>query len=283
MQETKGRFKFFNFQTRKHEFTNEVLQVSATDLKNARECQYRVVLKMEGHKAPKNHYLAMGSCLHAVIEDYLLHKAKTGGHKTWNEVLSVFERLWIKETQGVVFIKTTPQEAKIKCLGMIQTYYTKALPTMFPQKGACFRPKDSIERFFKIKITHNGVKLGFTGKCDLIDRSLWVVDHKSSSKPWSQSEADDEIQAQLYPFCLKQLGVDVQGFKFMVVCKDTVTPFPVVYDEDRVSFILEEAFKLKDDIENNRLKMADNASVCKWCEFNDGTCEKSLCPNDVEI
>lgn len=271
-----GKYRFWDFNQRRHVFTDEVLQLSATDIKTGRDCHYKLIFKFTGYKAPKTVPLAIGSVFHAVIEDALKHKASTGQDKPWRAVETAFEAKWVKGIVGVVFDKISPEKAKLKALEYLKLYHTQALPLMYPLFQARFRPKDSIERFFNLKITYNGVVLGLTGKIDFIDKSLWCIDHKTASSPWSQQEADEEIQAQLYPFCLKQLGQEIRGFKFMVVSKGGVVPFDVAYDEKKVWGILEEAFALKRNIEEGNLLRAKNERTCKWCEFND-ICLEKIC------
>ena len=270
-----GKFRFWDFQQRRHVFTDSVLQLSATDIKTGRECMHKLVFKFTGHKGPKNHYLAMGSAFHSVIEDYLVHKAKTGKAKPWNEVMAVFDGFWTKEAKGVVFGKISEQRAKCDCVEYIKTYYEQALPLMYPLFQARFRPKDSIEKFFSLKITYEGKVLGFSGKVDLIDKSMYCIDHKTAGSEWTQEQADEEIQAQIYPYVLKKLGLDIRGFKFMVVSGGRVTPFEVAYSESKVADILKEAFDLKRNIEEGNLLRANNVRTCQWCEFKD-KCTESL-------
>lgn len=282
-----GQFKFWDFQQRRHVFTDEVLQLSATDIKTGRECMHKLVFKFTGHKGPKNHYLAMGSAFHSVIEDYLVHKAKTGKVKPWNEVMAIFEGFWTKEAQGVVFGKISEQRAKCDCVAFIQCYYQQALPMLNPLFQAKFRPKDSIERFFLYPgrdetgkeqyLTHNGLKLKFSGKVDLIDKAMFCDDHKTTGNlsNWTQADADNEIQPYLYPYCLKQLGVDIKGFRFYVTDGKSVKVYEVKYDESKVAGILQEAFKLKEDIESGNLQRAKNSRSCSWCEFKD-ICEEKI-------
>lgn len=268
--ERQNKFYSWSQKSKSYEVTDKVLSLSASTIKQARECQYKVYHKLTTmEKPPKSVPLVIGIVFHSCCEAYLKNRAQGKQNLTWQQILGVFEAEWAKGIVGVDFSKTTPEKAKMKALDYIKPYFEQALPLMYPTYQARFRPKDSIERFFNLKITYGGSDLKFSGKVDFIDRSLWCVDHKTAGSPWGQEDADNEVQAQLYPFCLKNLKVEIRGFKFMVVSKGKVTPFPVAYDEGKVANILREAFDLKRALEEGNLLRARSARSCSWCEWRD--------------
>lgn len=266
-----GKFKTWDFDQRKHIYSDEVLQLSATDMKNAGECEFKVYYKLLGaRKPPKLIYLVMGSIFHSVVEQDLRFKAGRGINKKWDDLLAFFESEWKKETKGIDnFGKFTEDQAKAICLNYIKIYSVKMSPMLYPLNN------EAIEKFFRVYITFGGVRLGITGKMDLIGKDMWVTDHKTSSSPWSQEQADKEIQAQIYPFCAKSLGYPVQGFKFNTVTKDKVEVFPVAYDPKKVKEILTNAFSIKQRIEDDCMLKSRSSKVCNWCDYKD-ICKEKL-------
>jgi CRISPR/Cas system-associated exonuclease Cas4 (RecB family) len=266
-----GKFRFWDFTERRHFFTDSVAQLSATDIKMGRECHWKLFHKFtQAIKLPKSIPLVVGSVFHAACEHYLKHKAKGGAGLEWQKLVGVFESEWQKGIVGLNFSKVNGPEAKAKAMAYFKPYFEQALPLLHPAGS------DFIEKFFNLKITNKGIVLGFTGKVDLVDKALWCIDHKTASQEWSQEDADQEIQAQLYPYCLQKLGIQVRGFKFMVVSKGRVTPFEVAYDEQKVFKILREAFELKKNIEEGNLLRAKSGRACKYCDYN------SVCKEKIE-
>jgi CRISPR/Cas system-associated exonuclease Cas4 (RecB family) len=278
MKMENGKFKFWDFDKRVHYFTDFVEQMSATDIKNAKVCEYKLYHKLTQRvKPPKNVYLIMGSIFHSVIEQDLRYKAGRGVNKKLEDLIAFFNGEWKKQTEGMKdFGKFTELQAKTKCLDYIKIYSIKMSPMLYPIN------LQGIERFFRVYVSFGEKKLGISGKVDLIDRSLWITDHKTSSSAWSQSDADKEVQAQLYPYCIKSLGYDVQGFKFNVVCDDTVNVFPVAYDQKKVKELLTDAFDIKKHIEEENMLRCKSEKVCKWCEYS-GVCEESLLQKSEDL
>ena len=267
-------YKFWNFTTKKMDESNEVLQMSTGDLTSSRECEYKLHYKYQKLiKPPKSIYLVQGSIFHSVIEQDLRYKVNHGKNKKWAEIQEMFASEWQNQTKDLKdFGKYSELEAKNKCLNYIRVYFAKMSPMLYPLNH------DSIEKFFVVFVNFQGKRLGFTGKVDMIGKDLFVIDHKTASSPWNQSKADEEIQAQVYPYCLSKLGYEIRGFKFNVVCKNDVTPYQVEYDTKKVKKILTDAFAVKDRIENNAMLRAKSDRVCRFCDFK-SVCEVSLCPN----
>ena len=270
-----GRFRFWNFDTRVHYRSDFVEQMSATDIKNAGECDFKVYYKLLGEfKPPKSIPLVLGSIFHEVIEQDLRYKVKRGVNMKWEEVNNYFENVWVKAKQGCAFDgKITEEQAKIKCKTYIRIYHLKMSPMLYPLDNS------SIEKFFRVYITFGDKRLGITGKVDMIGKDMFITDHKTSSAVWTQKDADEEIQAQLYSYCMKNLGFEIQGFKFSVVSGVGVNVFPVEYNQAKLKEILLKAFDIKKRLEGGQELMLRSRSerICKFCDFGRaGICKESL-------
>jgi len=271
VEKGEGRFRFWDFDKHYHVRSNEVLQMSATDISVGMECEWKLYHKYsQALKPPKNVYLLMGSCFHYVVEQDLRYFIKRGNHYKWYDLEIIFKDVWEREKVGCKFTgKLTEEQGKVKCKNYIRLYSLQMLPLLYPLNNEC------IEKFFRVFISFGGVRLGITGKVDMIGRDMWVTDHKTSSKGWTQKEADEALQAQIYPFCIKQIGHDVLGFKFNVVSGAKVEVFPVEYNQSKVKKFLTSAFEIKRRIEEGNMLRSKYEKVCRWCDFN-SICAESL-------
>lgn len=275
----KGKFRFWDFDQKQYVYSNEVLQMSATDISTCNECEFKFYYKLTKEiRFPKNVYLIMGSVFHAVIENDLRYKAEKGVNKKWQDLEKVFDKEWEKGKAGCDFSKSkiTEEQAKYKCKNYAQIYSIKMSPLLYPVG------QEGIEKFFRCYVHFSEKRLGITGKVDLIDKSFWITDHKTSSSEWTQQDADKEIQAQLYPWAIRNLGFDVQGFKFNVVSKNTVNVFPVTYNQSKVKEILTRAFEIKRNLEEDNISRAKSEKVCKFCDYKN-LCSESLLQKDENI
>lgn len=265
-----GKFKFWDYDRKFHIESDEVLQMSATDITMCNECEQKLMFKLTGAPKPrKNSYLVMGSVFHSVIEQDLRYKVKRGVNLKQDELEKIFTGEWEKAKVGADFTKVPEYNAKIKCQNFIRIYTLKMSPMLYPLNN------ENIERFFRVYVNFGEKRLGITGKIDLIGRDMWITDHKTSSKAWTQEDANKEVQAYVYPWALKALGVNVLGFKFNVCHGVVVTPFSVPYNQPETKKWLKRAFEIKDALENDNAFGAKQEWVCKWCDYEKG-CEKSL-------
>ena len=181
-------------------FSEEVLSLSATAIKQARSCQYAVFLKMKGEFKPKKSpALIVGSIFHACCEFYLRHFVQTGVRLDYKAIIACFEQEWQKGIKDIEI----PEKSKAKALGYVESYFKGALPMLFPLNLA------SIEKFFCVPVNFGDKKLKFSGKCDLVSKDLYCIDHKSTSNfsSWNQEVAENEIQPYLYSFLLQRSGI----------------------------------------------------------------------------
>jgi len=265
-----NKFIFWDFDSKKHIKTDKVLQMSATDISMGQECEWKLYFKYTKVLKPKkNIYLVMGSVFHSVIEQDLKYFVLQKKHKTYQDLKTYFESEWSRQIQNCDMRNLSEIEAKNKCLNYITNYYRDIIKLIYPLNI------ENIERFFRTFITYQGQRLGITGKVDLIDKSLFIVDHKTSSRGWTQEEANKEFQAQIYPYCLKSLGLDIRGFKFNVVNKQGVNVFTINYDTAKVKDILIKAFDTKKHLEEGNMFRAKSQRICKFCEYN-SICKEKL-------
>jgi len=270
MENQQGRFKFWDFNKRVHVYSDNILQMSATDIMMAKECEWKLVWKYTQPKiTTKSVYLMIGSCFHEVIEQDLRFFVKRGIHYGWNDIEKMFNAIWGREKQNTDFSRLAENKAHLKCENYIRIYFQKALPMIYPLG------QEFIEKFFCVHITYGERKLGITGKVDVIDRSMWIIDHKTSSSDWTQEEAEKEAQAIIYPYCMKNEGYNILGFKFNVCHAVVVTPFSIVYNQAKVKEWLTFAFDVKQRIEEGTQLRSKSERVCKYCDWNK-ICSESL-------
>lgn len=268
--ENQGKFRFWSFDKRCHYQSNFLEQISATDIQKCKDCEWWLYHKLSQPKVvSKSVYLMMGSVFHSVVENDLRFFVKRGVHYNWFDIEKYFNSAWDREKQNCDFSKLAEDKAKIKCKNYIQVYYQKAIKLLYPLNQEC------IERFFCVPISYYDKKLKITGKVDVIGCDLWIVDHKTSSRPWERQDAEKEAQAIIYPYCIKNQGYDIQGFRYNVVSGVQVESISIPFNQAKLKEWLIFAFDIKKHIEEGNILRAKVKRQCDFCDFNK-ICEQKL-------
>lgn len=273
-----SKFKFWDFDKRIHYYSDSLEQISATDLQKCKNCEWYLYYKLTQPKITiKSPYLCIGSVFHSVVENDLRFFVKRGVHYKWFDIEIYFNAIWEKEKQNCDFTRLSEDKTKVKAKNYVQIYYQKAIQLLYPLN------QESIEKFFCIPISYHERKLKISGKIDLIDKSMFIVDHKTSSSQWTQDDAEQEAQAIIYPYCFKMQGYDIQGFKFNVVSGVNVVPFPILYNQTKVKEWLIFAFDVKERLETGNQLKSKLEKTCRWCDwFLNGICKESLIKNEIK-
>lgn len=238
-------------------------KLSCTQITMAKRCERKLYHVLTQPKPPKMATpLYIGSVFHEVLEQNFKHKVDTGRDFRLDQLNGIFNQTWDSMKWKADFSKMSELEAKSKCLNYVQTYWGKRCSFLYP------KDKESIEIFFGFNANMEDRKIRITGKIDLIDRSNTIIDHKTSSRAWSQEEANREPQAYLYPLGMKANKRAVQGFQFSVVCGGSVEIFPVQYNPGEASRLLAYAFDLQRNFETENLLATKSQRTCSWCEWN---------------
>lgn len=266
-----GKFKFWDADSRQYIFTDEVLRLSASDINQARQCEMKVYNKLTQPKKEKMASpLLVGSVFHEVIELNFKYKINHGSDMQLNVLNDTFNQIWNKMKSKGDFTNNQEIEAKSKAFRYVQVYWEKRCGMLIP------KDKKSIEFFGNFAIVQEGKRLKVAYKIDMLDKSNMIIDHKTSSQPWTQEIADKNIQAYIYPIALRANGIPAKQVQFNVVCKDSVDAFVVQEDQNETQKIFQEAFKLKKSLEEGN--MLSNFNKCKYCEWQDVCSE---CEDDI--
>lgn len=267
--ENKGKYRYWSFDEKKYFFSNDLEQISCTDLGKCRnDCERWLHYKLsQEKKGISNSYLYMGQIFHEVIEQDMRYKVNKGVNMKLNELEPIFESFWNKGKSKVDFTRLEEGKSKLKCRNYIQIYSLKRSSFLYPINQDC------IEKFFRIYVKVEGQKIGLTGKMDLLTKDMFIEDHKTASQSWTQEDANSEVQAYIYPFVGKSLGYDIKGFRFSVVTKDNVEVFPVLYDDKKAREWIMYAFQLQRAFHDNNLLSSRSPRICGFCDWKD-TCSE---------
>lgn len=266
-----GRFRFWDFDHRAYIQTDTIIRLSCSDIKAGGECQYKILFKLTKPKIEKcSPPLLIGSVFHGALETYYRIFLKNGKRIGWSGLEKVFEQGWNKERARGIFTEKKPEEAcKLKCKNYLRVYHKERARYLVPKDSR------SIETFFRFKVSSEDKHLEISGKSDLLDASNFLQDHKTSSSAWTQEQADKELQGHIYPLAFKANGIPVQGFQFSVVEGVRVKVYNVEYNDSYAKEIVQKAFNIKKDLEEDNLTYSKSAWTCRYCDWNN-ICEHKV-------
>lgn len=156
-----------------------------------RQWEYRYV---HGLKIPPSGALVEGGCYHKALEVNFRQKVNTYQDLPVDDCLDAFSTEWearLAEEELVVWERLGPGEVKDEGYGLVREYMLSISPEVQPTK---------VEERHVSEI--GDVKLFLV--CDLEDEDKKVIDHKTSSKAYTQDDVDRSLQAGATAFALKR-------------------------------------------------------------------------------
>ena len=159
---------------------------------------------IKGLKIPATHHLTLGSAYHHALEINFVSKVKTHDDLPLDVVTDAFSDEWDKrlKTDEPVFVGAKPGEVKDSGIAIVSKYHTEMAPSIQPFM---------VEEKFDVNVG----PCAFTGVIDLVTENQ-VIDHKTSSRIWTQDKVDADIQATAYLMACEKLGLPVQQFEYHV-------------------------------------------------------------------
>ena len=158
-------------------------------LRCPRQWFYRYV---EGLKIPPSGSLILGGSYHKALEGNFKQKITSRTDLPVSDCLDIFSDAWntrIKETESIDWQEEKPGDIKDMGVALVKTYRENISPTVQPTL---------VEEPYVTDIS--GVK--FVLILDLKDIYDIVIDHKTSSKSYTQEDVDRDIQASAISFVL---------------------------------------------------------------------------------
>lgn len=242
----------------------ELEKISCSALKNAKKCERKVYFMYTQPKVKlKSAPLGAGSIFHEVVAEYLRDKLNISRGMSLKELKVLFEDEWQKGRGQIVgWGEFGEQDYKNRCWQYLEQYHQKRLYLLFA------RSREDIERFFTFTAESNGQTLKFNGKVDLIPiDEQTCVDHKTSKSPWTQQEAEAEVQAHIYPIALNAMGFKIKRFQFNVCTPKDCTCFTVEPQQKVFDYWLNYAFELQAHLADGSILETNREKVCQWCEW----------------
>lgn len=154
-----------------------------------RQWQYRYV---EGLKIAPSGALIEGGCYHETLEKNFKAKIHTQEDLPLKDCLDIFSTVWDARLLGEEFIdweELDPGTIKDEGIGLVEKYMLTTSPSVQPVK---------VEEAYVSEVA--GVK--FVCIIDLEEVSLAVIDHKTSTKKYTQADVDKSLQATAAAFVL---------------------------------------------------------------------------------
>ncbi len=158
-------------------------------LRCPRQWEYRYV---EGIKIPPSGPLIVGSVYHSALEGNFRQKVDSMEDLPLSDCLDLYSDAWENRLRGeelIIWEDTEPGECKDQGAGLVEEYIVSTSPSVQPAR---------VENTYVSELA--GVK--FVCRVDLEDIQRAVIDHKTSSRQYSQEDVDSDIQASAEAFAL---------------------------------------------------------------------------------
>jgi hypothetical protein len=181
--------------------------LSLSSLRLLMQCPRRWKLRyIDGAYEPPSGRMLLGGAAGAALAQHYGHQIETGQGLSTEQLLDEFSATWdgrIGREAEVGWEKDTPGSLKDSGAGALAVYHRLIAPRIRPV---------SIER--ELRLAWPGVQWTLTGYLDLEDADNWVRDFKMSKQRLSQSNADADLQPDVYLAARRAEGDPAAGFCF---------------------------------------------------------------------
>lgn len=147
---------------------------------------------VRGLKEPPSAALFEGSCYHRTLEFYFNQKMKTGRDLPLDDCLDLFATVWDDKLQldeNIDWGGKKPSVIKDEGVGLVGAYRSEVSYKVVPVM---------VEHYFTTQVA--GVE--FVLIMDLLDENDVAIDHKTSSRIYTQDKVDRDLQASATAFAL---------------------------------------------------------------------------------
>ena len=157
-------------------------------LRCPKQWEYRYVY---GLKSPPSGPLIIGSAYHSALEGNFRQKISSMKDLPLSDCLDLYSDAWEDRLleEEVIWEDLEPSECKDQGIGLVQEYMVSTSPSVQPAE---------VEKTCYSEVA--GVK--FVCRVDMVDTQRAVIDHKTSSKAYTQDDVDYDIQASAEAFAL---------------------------------------------------------------------------------
>lgn len=153
-----------------------------------RQWEYRYVY---GLKEPPSGALVMGSCYHTTLEEQFRQKITSGFDLDFDICYDIFDTAWSIRLQEeeIDWEGKDPGALKDQGLNLVGTYLEEAAPKVQPLE---------VERTYERPVAN----IRFVMRLDILDINRVIIDHKTSSRSYTQEDIDRDQQASAVAFAM---------------------------------------------------------------------------------
>ncbi len=171
------------------------LSITAVDMLNRCPKQYYYRYGL-GLKIPPGVAMLFGSVYHHTLEENFRYKILNKKDLPVESAETIFSDQFDRDLQEVNWLHETEKPGPLKDMGvgLVENYIQRVAPKRNPVV---------VEHEFRINVKGVGVPL--FGKMDFVDSDGRIVEHKTASRKWPQSRADDSLQADGYALAYSYL------------------------------------------------------------------------------
>jgi len=174
----------------------------------ARQWKYQY---LDGLRQPSSVDLVVGIAWHAAVEEFLNAQMRTGVGDV-REARFALDTAWSRETvkPNINWRRETPESARVLTEKLLDAYVRELAPLIVPV---------AVEAPFSVPIPGAS---GWTldGRIDAVADDGWLIDQKTSGKPYTAEQVDADVQATAYLWAWRELhGSTPPGVAFHVALK----------------------------------------------------------------
>ena len=213
--------------------------------------------------APVSPNLVFGSAFHKTIENHLLKKS---------EGVSLFDRwagCWDDQLKIDSNIAWDKSQFEYERLGGAMLSVPDVIKVIDNIEPAIHNEAMDVE--LRVEFRVPGVSVPIIGYIDVVEEDM-PADFKTSSRPWTQKKADDELQPEFYLAALEQMGYWGQSkFRYYIFVKNppgvqVIETYRTLNDREQMFSVVREVW---DAIKNETFPPNPHTWKCdpRWCEF----------------
>lgn len=197
------------------------LHVSYSQIKTYMICpekyQHHYILGAEPSHRPVN--MVLGSVVHHALAAYYLHVKETKEKIELEKLLDLLSDKWVDELDRPIpirFDKKEEGEILDQAISLLSAFYEKAdLPHV-----------EAVEMPFSVALvdpgTQSDLDIRMIGAFDLVTNgtgNALITEHKTSSRKYSQTQLDYEIQPAVYAYAAMEMGLVNPKLRYQILVK----------------------------------------------------------------
>lgn len=236
------------------------MRISYSAFDTFRRCPLKYKFSyIERIKVPQKPELYFGGLIHEIVQEGL---KKDPIIPSLEELIKSLEDKWSVET----FSSEKEAEQYLEFgKNMIRNFHLSLKPGL--------RNIVATEKRFQIPLSDKHTLIGVIDRIDKLPLGAFeVIDYKTSKKPSTQTDIDQDKQLGIYKFAVNTMWPEVKDIRLTLYYLKHPMQLTTTRTDDEVETLKEEIIKTAEKIESETEFTPKANTFCDWCEYG------HLCP-----